>query len=105
MCGEVNCCQTINCQHSQNGVAGTLPDAWWQMPALHTLQLSGNGLTGTLPASWPSGMQNLTVLKLKFNKLRWVPFLGDNCLPVDCPLSMNTRYLLSTLLGSRTSSH
>ena len=51
--------------------AGALPDAW-RLPALQTLQVSGNGLTGTLPASWQAGMPNLTVLRLKFNKLRCV---------------------------------
>ena len=64
--------------------AGTLPDAW-QLPALQTLQVSGNGLTGTLPASWQSGMPNITVLRLKFNKLRCVLSWCEGACLLDYP--------------------
>ena len=61
----------LSCEH----IAGMLPDTW-RLPALQTLQLSGNALTGTLPASWQSGMPNIAVVRLKFNKLRCGPSWG-----------------------------
>ena len=40
------------------------------MSRLQTLMISGNPqLAGTLPASWGSGLQNLSMLRLKFDAL------------------------------------
>ena len=82
-------CSRLQIILSRDHSAGTLPDAW-RLPALQTLRVSGNALTGTLPGSWQAGMPNITVLRLKFNKLRCVlPWCGGARLS-DHPLCTRT---------------
>lgn len=63
--------------------AGTLP-SWANLSALQYLQLSNNGLTGSLPqawgpGSWGSGLANLTDILISEGGLTGKPCCGIMC--------------------------